>query len=421
MKLLVLVARGLQAGACGPYGNRLNDTSALDALAAQGVVFDHHFAVHPDPATARRVWRSGRYHFPQPPGTPTGPATDNDLLRLLHEQGTTTHLILDDSRPTPEDWLVGWHEVRRGEDHLATIEAAQATLHQLCRVPCWLVWVELASLLPPWSIPDEILERTFALPVEEEDEDDEEEEDAIADYFDEEEALEPLLEPPEGVIDANDDRLFQRLARTYAAALTCVDALIGELLEGMQDDVLVLFTSDHGQALGEHGVVGPCRPWLHNEIVHVPLLLAGAGCTTGKHVPVLTTSLDIPATIADLAGVHLPGAHGRSLLPYLGVPTPPGRDYVCLGTQVGDSIEWALRTPDWMLQVPIVPQAEPRLYLKPADRWEVNNVVKHHLEYTEALTQTLREFVAASQQPGPLQPPALPQEQAEASEMAPPS
>ena len=61
MKLLVLIVRGLQAAATGPYGNRWNDTFTLDALAAQGVTYDWHFAAHPEPEAARRVWRTGRY------------------------------------------------------------------------------------------------------------------------------------------------------------------------------------------------------------------------------------------------------------------------------------------------------------------------------------------------------------------------
>ena len=65
---------------------------------------------------------------------------------------------------------------------------------------------------------------------------------------------------------------------TYGAAVTYLDAGIGQLLETLQDlkladQTLVLVVSDCGQALGEHGLVGPIRPWLHEEIVHLPLLV----------------------------------------------------------------------------------------------------------------------------------------------------
>ena len=48
-----------------------------------------------------------------------------------------------------------------------------------------------------------------------------------------------------------------------------------------------------------------------------------------------------------------------------------------------------------------------QLYVKPDDRWEVNNVLQHHLELGEHLEQTLRAFAAATHGPGPLQVPVL--------------
>ena len=57
MKAIILVARGLQLGALGCYGNAWIDTPALDTLAAEGIVFDQHFADNVDPAGARHVQR----------------------------------------------------------------------------------------------------------------------------------------------------------------------------------------------------------------------------------------------------------------------------------------------------------------------------------------------------------------------------
>ena len=66
MKVLVLAARGLQAAYVGCYGNPWIATPNLDALAAEGVVFDQHFADRADAAGARRAWRDGRHHLPDP-------------------------------------------------------------------------------------------------------------------------------------------------------------------------------------------------------------------------------------------------------------------------------------------------------------------------------------------------------------------
>src|SRR5438270_232315 len=94
MKLLVLLVRGLQAGAIGPYGNRWIDTPTLDALAAGGVVFDWHFAAHPDRSAAEGAWRSGCFSFPLPGGSE--PATGRpDVQALLAEKGIFTRFIHD--------------------------------------------------------------------------------------------------------------------------------------------------------------------------------------------------------------------------------------------------------------------------------------------------------------------------------------
>ena len=55
MKLLLIDIRGLQAEAIGPYGNRWVETFTLNALAAQGVVFDRHLSVHPETGRAHAV------------------------------------------------------------------------------------------------------------------------------------------------------------------------------------------------------------------------------------------------------------------------------------------------------------------------------------------------------------------------------
>jgi hypothetical protein len=47
------------------------------------------------------------------------------------------------------------------------------------------------------------------------------------------------------------------------------------------------------------------------------------------------------------------------------------------------------------------------LYVKPDDRWEVNNVLQHHQELGEHLEQTLHGFGTATRLPGPLQAPPL--------------
>ena len=186
-----------------------------------------------------------------------------------------------------------------------------------------------------------------------------------------------------------------------------MDSALAGLLADLPDDVAVLLTADHGQALGEHLVVGPVRPFLHEEIVHVPLILYGPGWRAGHRVAALTQSVDLAPTLAELFGDRLENAHGQSLLPLLGLEQRSLRDYACMGLRVGEKIEWRVRTPEWALLLPLEEGSEPRLYVKPDDRCEVNNVVHPHPEHAEALVKTLRTFVTATAAPGPLATPAL--------------
>jgi arylsulfatase A-like enzyme len=424
MKAIVLIARGLQHGALGCYGNQWIDTPALDALAAGGVVFDQHFASTADADGARHAWRTGRYHLPtaQPRSDTT---TAPDLLAVLRQCGIHTCLIVDDSRPAPPAFSSGWDEVHRvvvAEEATpleATLEATGAALERLEHRDNWLVWIDLAMPLPPWDVPEEFWHPYFS-----EEMDGDEEEDVASEFEDEEaeeesEPLTPMPDAPAGPIHPEDDPLYLSLQTSYAAAVTYLDAGIGQLLDALanlegSDELLLVVSSDVGQNLGEHGVVGPVRAWLHDEILHLPLLLrqpGGAG--GGRRVAALTQAVDLGPTLADWFQTTLPDAHGHSLLPLARGEAETIRPYVCAGLQVGAAIEYALRTPDWAFLLPVQPGEEnagraPQLYVKPDDRWEVNNVLQHHLEFAEQLERTLRDFVTASTQPGPLRAPPLP-------------
>ncbi|HTU18267.1 MAG TPA: sulfatase-like hydrolase/transferase [Gemmataceae bacterium] len=423
MKAIVFVARGLQLGALGCYGNPWIDTHALDALAAEGIVFDQHFADNADPTGARRAWRSGRYHLP---GDASAARTQPpDLLDALKKQGTRTCLIVDDSRSSWAELADGWERVERvsaSEDETpldAVLEAVGTTLEQLERRDNWLLWIDLATLLPPWNLPAEFQEAYF---TEESDEEDEEEEYDETDEAEEEESepLTPLTEAPAGAIDGEDDYLYLSLQTSYAAAVSYVDAGFGQLLEALAgleggDDILLIVTTDAGQNLGEHGLVGTSRSWLHEEMIHLPLLLRLPGAAeAGRRVTALTQAVDLAPTLASWFQTPLPDAHGHSLLPLARGEVESVRPYACAGLQVGEAIEYALRTPEWAFLLPVKPGAadegrSPQLYVKPDDRWEVNNVVQHHLELAEQLERTLRGFVTATCQPGPLHFPPLPE------------
>jgi arylsulfatase A-like enzyme len=385
MKLLVIIARGLRAGALACYANSLVQTPSLDALAAEGIVFDWHFADLATAAGARRAWRTGRPAF-----LPVAEA--DDLLASLRRVGVSTRLIVDTSAPTVPQFEEGWDRVKRMPGLEAVVGKASEYLNRAAGSDDWLLWVELPTPLPPWTVPEEIREFYFgdrthrkSEPADEEDEEDED--------FDERETLEIFEEPP-ATLDPDDDEQFLSLYSSYAAAVTYLDVAVGELLKTLDEmgeagsDVTVLFTSDHGFPLGEHGVAGVEKSQPYEELVHLPLILRLPHRTrAGARVAVLTQSADLGPTIAGLFGANLAGATGVDLVPILKRKVELKRESLRLAAPVGA----ALRTPGWSLLLP--PDAPPQLFVKPDDAWEVNDVAGHNPERVESMEQTLRALI----------------------------
>jgi arylsulfatase A-like enzyme len=428
MKVLVVVARGLQASALSCYGNSWIESPNLDFLAAEGVVFDQHFADAVDANAVRRVWRSGRYCVPSLDDADAPSPNTADLIAALRERNTFTCLIRDASQPAPAAFDEGWDQVERVDSPppnsqdtplVRTLEAARAALTQLASRADWLLWVELATPLAPWDVPEDFREPYFNVSEEATEDAEGEADDGEAPGDEAEEAIE-ILEPIEGAmegeIDPGDDTLFLRLQSSYAAAVSYLDAGIGELLEDLgdrADDLLLIVTSDAGQLLGEHRVVGPVRPWLHEEVVHLPLIVRlPGGAEAGRRVAALTQPVDLAPTLADVFEAPLPSAQGQSLVPLVQGDVEQVRDYACAGHRLAKQAEWCLRTREWTFLLPApdeqadTPRAA-QLYVKPDDRWEVNNVVQHEPALVEGMERTLRAFVKATRQPGPLQVPPL--------------
>jgi arylsulfatase A-like enzyme len=418
MKVLVVSVRGWHLGYLGCHGNGWISTPALDRLAAEGIVFDQHFADVPDATTARRTWRDGRHHFPVAVASPESGSFD--LITTLRAAGVSTILVADGSQPVPDAFTQGWDEVEllttaeAGSLLEQTLDVARGALEQLTSTDRWLLWVDLATLLPPWHVPADFSEPYFVDPADEEeeepeteDENDENDEGEAPQEEDpqEENPLTPWPDPPIGPINTEDDLDFCRLQSTYAGAASYLDAGLGVLLEEAPDDCLVIVTADHGQALAEHGICGPYRPWLHDELIHIPLIMRlPKSPGEGLRVSSITQTVDLTPTL--LAAFELPippSLHGHNLLTLVREEAPAElRKYACAGLRIGAAVEWCLRNPEWAYLLPEDASRRPQLYVKPEDRWEVNDVLQHHQDTAEKLEQLLRAYLAASQKAGPI-------------------
>jgi arylsulfatase A-like enzyme len=123
-------------------------------------------------------------------------------------------------------------------------------------------------------------------------------------------------------------KLREQLKLLYDAEIRYTDTLIKALIDelttlGLIDETLIVITSDHGEEFGEHGSLGHGGT-LYEEVLRIPLMIAGPGVAQDRFVDAPVSTLDIMPTLLDLAGIPLdPGYSGRSLLPWLDL-RPPG-------------------------------------------------------------------------------------------------
>ncbi len=120
---------------------------------------------------------------------------------------------------------------------------------------------------------------------------------------------------------------YQRYMHDYLGCIRAVDESVGRLLayldeEGLADNTIVIYSSDQGFYLGEHGWFD--KRWIFEESVRTPLLVRWPGATKpGSVNRALVSNLDFAETFLDLAGVPIPDRmQGRSLAPLLRGQTP---------------------------------------------------------------------------------------------------
>ncbi len=127
----------------------------------------------------------------------------------------------------------------------------------------------------------------------------------------------------------------QAIRRNYAAMVENIDRNIGLLLEaiatrGELDRTFIVFSSDHGEMLGDHGRFGKNLPY--HPSVSVPLVFHGPGVTPGTTFSGPTTTMDLAATFLDCARVDIPpDMDSRSLRRVLDSGTRVHRQAVTAG------------------------------------------------------------------------------------------
>ena len=118
-----------------------------------------------------------------------------------------------------------------------------------------------------------------------------------------------------GGVSQIDDDATMRARRAYYGLVRMIDRFAGRIFDAVEgrDDTIVIYVSDHGEALGERGLWW--KSTFYEESVTVPLILSGPGVPQGAVDQRVVGLTDLTATLLDWADAPpLPGQSGRSLL-----------------------------------------------------------------------------------------------------------
>ena len=167
--------------------------------------------------------------------------------------------------------------------------------------------------------------------------------------------------------------------QAYYASISFVDAQIGRLIDaldslGLAENTIVVFWSDHGYHLGEHGLW--FKQSCFEESAKCPLIISAPGLkTAGKLSRRMVELVDIYPTLADLAGLEPPdGLDGASLRPLLNNPEARWDRPAYTQVQRGNTPGHSVRTEEWRYTEWGFGEMGAELYNEKSDPKELNNL-----------------------------------------------
>ena len=366
MNIILIVSDTFRHDYLGCYGNKWIRTPNLDGFAKKATVFDRAYAASFPTVPHRHDLYTGRYTFTYSDWAPL-PKTEMVLPQALRQAGCVTQLIADTPHILKDGFnydrgFDGWLWIRGQENdrymtaprevelpcepsklrkrgvtttqHLRNVSSRRSesdnfVAQTMTAATKWLelnynqhdkffLHVDTFDPHEPWDPP-----RWYV--------------DMYDPGYDGEEVIYPVYGPSDYLTE---DEL-KHCRALYAGEVTMVDRWVGALLRqvedlGLLEDTAIIFTSDHGFCLGEHGLIGKSviAPMasgscpLYEEIAHVPLIIYLPFVNGGEHCQALAQPPDLTATILELTGArNLDNMQGRSLLPLLEGEDAAWRDF----------------------------------------------------------------------------------------------
>ncbi len=319
--VIIIVVDTLRYDRLGFNGYHVDTSPNLDALAKRSVVFDEAYTCRSNTYPSFTSIMTGlhvinhrvqeNYH-PWPDGL-------KSLTPIFKENGYDTYCHMAagimngdygfgqgvDTYTRPEgggNWFDAEHMAQTAIEHLSNAEQ-----------PVWMM-IHIWDPHGPYQPYEEAME-LMGVPVEYENE-------AIDGSYE----MSDRYNARHGMFTAED---IQRVSDLYDCEIRQMDLAMGDLFaflenNGWFDNTVIVFTSDHGEAMGEDHKIGHGNDT--EEQLHVPLLMHfpndhGAGMRVGG----LIDNMDITPTLLDLCGLPCPAVDGESLVNRIADPELPGR------------------------------------------------------------------------------------------------
>lgn len=379
----------------GTYGHPLARTPNLDRLGRRGVRFDNAYSASPLCCPARAALATGRFphqtgfwdnaipydgsqaswmhrlrdaghtvvsigklHFRE--STPRNGFSDEKLpMHILDGKGGV-HMLLravDREPVNAGQWNLYMDRSGIGTapyqafDQKITAEAiGWLRQHGVGRGKPWVLFVSYPSAHPPFSVSSEFYRESDEAAVE------------LPEGWDDPiSADHPALEYRRRILRseqlrAEDEPALRRVLAGYLALCAHLDNEIGKVLAaladaGLEDDTRIIYSSDHGEMAGVHGLFG--KSCLLEESIGVPLIMAGPGIPSGGVIDAPVSHVDLYPTIIEGAGLQV-GAEeadlrGASLWDEIDAVRPPRSafaEYHAAGSKSGS---FMLREGRWKL------------------------------------------------------------------------
>ena len=358
----------------GVYGNKFVKTPNLDNLAEEGAIFDNAFSQSPVCSPSRACFLTGRYPVTCRMRQNGADIPDNEVLvtKIFHDNGyrcglsgklhiracnpesgcTTMESRIDDgydefhwSHDTGSVWGLNneyyrWLDEKYGETYVTKpcekskfvnygmpiekhqsywcAEKAIDFIYDNVDKP-WVFSVNMYDPHHPFDPPRELLDRymdildEIPLPI----------------YKDKEWESKTIWQKQDhfGAYNHHAGHAFSEMNDTdhrmqkaaYWAMCDMVDLQVGRMIEalkksGQYDNTIIVFHSDHGELLGDHGIYLK-GPFFYDCSIKVPLIIFWKDKIKSSRYSQLVELMDLPETLLDLAGLEIPERmQGKSLL-----------------------------------------------------------------------------------------------------------